>query len=69
MNGVAACAFHSVGIFSSFRFPLAYIVCMEGILGRTCEVQVIDGVDDDAHKGEVECSNLCSDLRFNTAVV
>ena len=50
MNAFAMRAFDSVEMFhTSLCFFLEYVVCMEGIWGRTREVQVIDGVDDDAH--------------------
>lgn len=35
----------------------------------TSEVQIVGGVDDNPHQGEVESSHLGSDLRFNTAMV
>ena len=35
----------------------------------TSEVQIIGGVDDNPHQGEVESGHLGSDLRFNTTMV
>lgn len=43
--------------------------CMHCVCRFTSEVQIVGGVDDDAHQGEVESSHLGSDLGFNTAVV
>lgn len=35
----------------------------------TGEVQVVGGVDDNSHQGEVESSHLGSDLRFDAAMI
>lgn len=35
----------------------------------TSEVQIVGGVNDNPHQGEVESSHLGSDLRFDTAMV
>ena len=35
----------------------------------TSEVQIVGGVNDNAHQGEVESGHLGSDLRFHTAMV
>lgn len=35
----------------------------------TSEIQVIGGINDNPHQGEVESSHLGSDLRFNAAMV
>lgn len=35
----------------------------------TSEVQIVGGVNDNPHQGEVESSHLGSDLGFNTAMV
>lgn len=36
---------------------------------HTSEVQIVGGVNDNPHQGEVQSSHLGSDLRFNTAMV
>lgn len=35
----------------------------------TSEVQIVGGVNDNPHQGEVESSHLGSDLGFNTAMI
>lgn len=36
---------------------------------HTSEVQIVGGVNNDPHQGQVESSHFGSDLRFNTALV
>lgn len=35
----------------------------------TSKVQIVGGVDDNAHQGEVECSHLGSDLQLDATMV
>lgn len=39
------------------------------LLQSTCEIQVVGGIYNNPHQGEVERSHFSSDLRFFTAVV
>lgn len=49
-------------------YGLCVCVCARSCV-FTSKVQIVGGVNDNPHKGEVESSHFGSDLRFITAVV
>lgn len=62
MNSMCACNL----------FIYVYLNCLSACVSgciHTSEVQIIGGVNDNPHQGEVESSHLGSDLRFYTAMI
>lgn len=50
------------------RMEMDECVCAY-VLIHTSEVQIVGGVDNDPHQGQVESSHFGSDIRFNTTMV